>query len=371
MRIAATLALVMAPGLAGVAGAQEPGKVAATPTPGVAAVGKVLATFAGAAVTAEQAESILGPQLARARQQEYEVLSEGLRDHAFKELQAREANRLGISLEELYAKKVTEAVPEPAKDEVDGVLTQYRDRLPPDDNEARQQVVSFLKGQQTHLREQAWKGELLAASGFRLLVDPPRMSLGPAAGDPVWGPADAPVTVFEFSDFQCPYCQRVQPTLKRLRTEYPGKVRMVFKQLPLPMHQQARLAAEASLCANAQGKFWELHEWLFANQGGVTEEAVKKTAADLKLEVPAFEKCLAEHTFAGKVDADLALDEKLGVSSTPFFLINGRIVEGAQPFDAFKQILDDELARVPAPPAAAALPTAAVTTPAPAAQAPR
>jgi protein-disulfide isomerase len=116
----------------------------------------------------------------------------------------------------------------------------------------------------------------------------------------------------------------------------------------LPMHPQARLAAEASLCANAQGKFWELKDWLFANQGGVRDETLKKAATDLKLDAPAFEKCLADHAFAKQVDADLALDEKLGIQSTPYLLVNGRIVEGAQPVDAFKEIIDDELARTTA-----------------------
>jgi predicted DsbA family dithiol-disulfide isomerase len=318
----------------------------ATP-PAAAPTGKVLATFGGESVTQSEAESLLGPQLVRARQEEFQVLSEGLRDHAFKTLQEHEAARLGITRDELFKRNVTDKVSEPSKEEIDHVLELYRTQLPPDEKEARGQVVNFLKGQRTHAREQAWRSEMLAAASFRLFVEPPRMPVAQEAGDPVWGQASAPVTIVEFSDFQCPYCQRVQPTIKSLKADYDGKVRLVFKQLPLPMHPQARLAAEGALCANAQGKFWELHDWLFANQGGVTEDALKKSATELKLDADAFGRCLGAHSFAKQVDADMALAEKLGIQATPYLLVNGRIVEGAQPLDAFKEIIDDELSHTP------------------------
>jgi protein-disulfide isomerase len=350
MKMAVMIALAATLVVASSTLAQEPVKPVASPAPATPAPGKVLATFGGESITDVQAESSLGPQLVRARQEEYQVFLDGLRDQAFKTLKEREAAKLGISQDELYKKYVTDMVGEPPKEEVDALLKQYRPQLPPDENEARQQVVGFLKGQKTQAREQAWRSELLAAASFKLFLDPPRMAVTPAPADPVWGPADAPVTIIEFSDFQCPYCQRVQPTLKKIRTDYAGKLRMVYKQLPLPMHPQARLAAEASLCANAQGKFWELHEWLFANQGGVTADSLKKAVEELKLEASAFDKCLTEHTFAKQVDADLALDEKLGIQSTPYLLINGRIINGAQPVEAFKEILDDELARYAAAP---------------------
>ncbi len=164
-------------------------------------------------------------------------------------------------------------------------------------------------------------------------------------GGPVRGPAIAQVTVVEFSDFQCPFCSRVVPTLERLAKEYPTQVRIFFHHFPLPFHQNAALAAEAAVAAEAQGKFWEMHDKLFANQVDLTRPALEKYAAQLGLDLVKFRAALDGHQGKARVDADLALGHQVGIEGTPNFFVNGRSVQGAQPFEEFKRIVDEEIAR--------------------------
>ena len=174
------------------------------------------------------------------------------------------------------------------------------------------------------------------------LLEPFRIQV--AADGPSKGPASAPVTVIEFSDFQCPYCKQVVPTIEQAIAKYGDKIRVVFRQYPLTsIHPQAFKAAEASLCAAEQGKFWELHDRMFANQQKLGVDDLKKHAADLKLDTAKFNKCLDSGEKASVVQADLADGKKVGVTGTPAFFINGILLSGAQPFEEFKSIIDEEL----------------------------
>jgi protein-disulfide isomerase len=124
---------------------------------------------------------------------------------------------------------------------------------------------------------------------------------------------------------------------------YDGKLRHVFKQLPLDMHQQAKMAAEAGLCANDQGKFWELHDWMFQNQSKISREAVEATMAELGADMEEFKACLDEHRHLPNVMANLGEARSLGFSGTPAFLVNGRAITGAQPLENFVRLIDEEL----------------------------
>ncbi len=158
------------------------------------------------------------------------------------------------------------------------------------------------------------------------------------------GPQDALVTIVAFSDFQCPYCGRVLPAIDKLTKDYAGKVRVFFKHYPLPFHQEAPLASQAALSAETQGKFWEMHDKLFANQTAIKRADLDKYAQDLGLDMAKFKADLDGGIHKGRVDADMALGQQVGVSGTPAFFINGRSLVGAQPYDAFKKIVDEEIA---------------------------
>jgi len=163
-------------------------------------------------------------------------------------------------------------------------------------------------------------------------------------GLPSRGPANAPVTILEISDFECPFCARAWTTVDRIMQEYPGKIRLTFRNFPLQFHQHARMAAEASLSAGDQGKFWQMYDKIFSTRV-MDRDGLINTAKELKLDVKKFTKCLDENCHREQIDRDLQEGAKLGVNGTPCFFINGRRLVGAQPYEAFKQMIDEELAK--------------------------
>ena len=160
---------------------------------------------------------------------------------------------------------------------------------------------------------------------------------------PVKGPASAPITVVAWSDFQCPFCSRAVPTVRQIEDAYKGKVRIAFKQFPLPFHDKAHLAAEAALAANEQGKFWQMHDKLFANQQALDRPSLEKYAQELGLDMAKFKAALDSGKFKDKVDAEDKEGAAFGVTGTPTFFINGTRLVGAQPFESFKAAIDKEL----------------------------
>jgi protein-disulfide isomerase len=160
---------------------------------------------------------------------------------------------------------------------------------------------------------------------------------------PVRGPKNAPITVVLFSDFQCPFCGRVEPSIAELEKAYPGKVRVAWKNFPLSFHSNAKPAAEAALAANEQGKFWEMHDILFKNQQALSAADLEKYAKEIGLNLDRFKAAMDSHKFAAQIDADTKQGSELGVSGTPAAFVNGQLVSGAQPVDAFKKIVDAEL----------------------------
>jgi protein-disulfide isomerase len=180
--------------------------------------------------------------------------------------------------------------------------------------------------------------------------DPKRVHEIKADGSPTKGPAEAPVTIAEFSEFQCPFCLKVTPTLKRIEEVYKGKVRFVWKHLPLTtIHKDAMNAALASEAAANQGKFWEYHDRLFANQEKLDVDSLKQYARELQLDMKRFESDMSNAEVRKKIDADVSEARALGVTGTPGFFINGRFLSGAQPFEAISRVVDEELVRLNQP----------------------
>jgi protein-disulfide isomerase len=168
----------------------------------------------------------------------------------------------------------------------------------------------------------------------------------PAGDNPSQGPENAPVTIVEFSDYQCPYCVRwYDEVYTRLMKDYAGKVRFVYRDFPLySIHPEAQPAAEAANCAGEQNAYWQYHDALFGQKNGLGAAAFTQYASELGLNIDQFNKCVSEHRYKSEVDADFKFATSLGVSSTPTFFVNGLAVVGAQPFEVFQQIIDKELA---------------------------
>lgn len=213
-------------------------------------------------------------------------------------------------------------------------------------DELRGPMKAYMENDRTLQARAQLVEELQRKSGsVKVMLDPPRYAVALAQDDPVRGNPAAGVTIIEFSDFQCPFCARVNPTLAKIRETYGDKVKLIFKDFPLPNHPQAPKAAEAAHCAAEQGKYWEMHDVMFANQRALDVPALKQSAAGLGLDTAKFNRCLDSGQYASKVAAGASQGDKLGVNSTPTLYINGRPVIGAQPFEVFKAAIDEELAK--------------------------
>ena len=310
---------------------------------------QVAARFGDTVITVAEVEAEAGGQLVGLYQQIFQVKDQQLRVMIFNQLVDQAAAAEGISRTEYLEREVVGKIPEPSDEQIQQVLNQYKSQLPPDEAQARQQVVAFLKQQAGQQQELSFRTKLFEAAGVEIMLDPPRVKPVVEAHNPLRGPADAPVVLVEYTDYQCPYCDRAQPTIDAVRERYGDSVVHVFKNLPLPMHQQATLAAEAALCAADQGKFWELHDWLFKNKNNISHDTLVAQAEVLSLDVPVFTSCLDSRVHQQKVEADAKEAATFGIRGTPGFVINGRVLTGAQPVDAFIAVIDDELSRAGLP----------------------
>ncbi len=164
--------------------------------------------------------------------------------------------------------------------------------------------------------------------------------------DPILGPEDAPITIIEFSDFQCPYCQRWHDQVwKQLKQAYPDQIRLVYRDFPLySIHPEAEPAAVSANCAHEQGKYWDFHNLLFSGSKELSASTYQAFAAEIGLDMDQFNQCVSSNKYQEEVKADFDYASQLGVQSTPTFFINGIALIGAQPYEVFQQVIDLELA---------------------------
>ena len=208
--------------------------------------------------------------------------------------------------------------------------------------QVRDPIRALLVQERTQAVRQTYLDKLKAKTPVRIMLEPPRQAVK-ASDSPAKGPTGAPVEMIEFSDFQCPFCLRANPVVNQVLSTYGDKIHFVYRNYPLPNHPNARPAAEAAQCANEQGKFWPYHDRLFASAGQLSDADLKQSAAQVGLDAPKFNACFDGHKYKAAVDADIQAADELGVSGTPAFFINGRAITGAQPFEAFKSVIDEEL----------------------------
>jgi protein-disulfide isomerase len=255
-----------------------------------------------------------------------------------------EAKKRGVSKEALLEQELTSKIAPVGDAEVEQFYNENKARMGGKAlDEMKEPIRQYLGAQVQTQARQAMVARLSATTKVDVVLDAPRTPITINAGEPTKGPATAPVTMVEYSEFQCPFCSRVGPTLKQVLETYGDKVRLVFRDYPLPFHDKARPASEAAQCAHSQGKFWEYHDKLFQNQQALDADNLKKYAGEIGLDTAAFNQCFDEGKFKSVVDANQAGGEALGIQGTPAFFINGRFLSGAVPFEAFQQIIDEEL----------------------------
>jgi len=329
-------ALALAVGLAGAVAA--PGQEKAAPA------GSAAAFVAGKPIPAKDVDDMIGAQVMELRAREYQLRSQALEALVAQALIEKEAQVRGVTTEALYHSEVeAKAVVTDADAKAYYEANKARIGATPE-AEALPQIKAGLGQQRESERRAAFARELREKYEVKVLLEPYRVPVDIGAA-PVRGNPKAPVTIVEFSDFQCPYCVRARPTVKRVREVYGDKVRFVFRHFPLDFHPQAEKAGEAAACAGDQGKFWEMHDLLWTSTGKLQVDDLKAHAATLGLDTTAFAQCLDSGRHDGLVAADLEAGKGFGISGTPAFFVNGRPLVGAQPFEAFAQVIDDELQR--------------------------
>jgi protein-disulfide isomerase len=307
----------------------------------------VVATFNGGQVTAEELETAVRPQIKDLENKMYQARKQGLEQLAMEKIIKAEAAKQNISEQE-YIRKRVEAMPvtQPSEDQ----QRQFYERLkaggqiPPETKfeEIKDRIAQAMVGQQRQSQVQTVVADLQKQANLKLDLPQPRVEV--AAEGPSRGPKDAKVTIVEFSDFECPYCGTAHDTVEKVMNDYAGKVRLVYRQFPLNFHPHAAKAAEASLCALDQGKFWEYHDVLFKNQKKLTPEELKTHATSVGLDGQKFGACLDSGEKKKTVEADTQAGAQAGVGGTPAFFINGIFLNGAQPLEEFKKVIDGELA---------------------------
>jgi protein-disulfide isomerase len=273
----------------------------------------------------------------------YEARRATIEDLVANALMDQEAKARGIDRSTLVEKEIAAKVSNVSDSEIAQWYQANQNRVQGRSlDEVRQPIRAYLTQERMQLARQEFIDALKMKTPVRVMLDAPRQNVA-AANGAAKGPAGAPIEIIEFSDFQCPFCQRANPTVDQVMKTYGDRVRFVYRHFPLGNHPNARPAAEASQCAAEQGKFWEYHDRLFANPSKLGDADLKQHAAALGLDAGKFNACVDSHKYKAQVDADLEAGEEAGVSGTPAFFVNGRMLSGAQPFESFKRLIDEEL----------------------------
>jgi len=303
----------------------------------------VAAVVQGKAISFADLEAEAAPQLIRLKTQAHDIRKQTLDRLIETQLLEAEAAKRGMTSDALVKAEVSDNLGEISEAEAKA----YFDKNPPrggvEFEKIKPRVISYLQRKGEQDRRAEFIGSLREAAGVEVMLKAMRFEVGYDADDPIHGPKDAPVTIIEFSDFQCPYCSRVNPTIERVKQEYSGKIALVFRDFPLPMHKEAPKAHEAASCANEQSKFWEYHDLLFDNQRALALDDLKGYAAKLSLDQAKFDECLDSGRYTAEVENDKKAGAAVGVAGTPAFFINGQFLNGARPFESFKELIDAEL----------------------------
>jgi protein-disulfide isomerase len=314
------------------------------------AQGDVVATVGSASITLAEVDDKALQQPAgnfgsvKLLQALYEARRTALDELVATKLLDEAAKAQSIDRATLVEREITSKVPPVADPEIAAWYQANQARVQGASlDQVRQPIKAMLIQQRMETIREAYLETLKSKTSVRLLLEPPRQTVKMVSTSPTRGSASAPIEMIEFSDFQCPYCERVNPIVAKVLETYGDRIRFVYREYPLPNHPNARPASEAGQCANEQGKFWPYHDRLFANQQRLGASDLKQHAVDLGLDAARFSACVDSHKYKALVDADIDEGNDVGVNGTPAFFINGRMLSGAQPLEAFKKIIDEEL----------------------------
>ncbi len=304
----------------------------------------VVANVGSVKITMSDLEQEESAKLLAARYQYYQVETKALNDLIDKKLVEQKAASEHLTVAQLLDREVNAKVKDPTEDQMrvyyEGVETDQPYEA------VRAKILEKIRQLRTEKAKAAYLQTLRTESAVYIVLAPPSATLEPANPQMTQGPQKAQVTLVEFADYECPYCQKVAPDLKRLAADFSGKVSFAFKDFPLPMHARAEKAAEAARCASTQDKFWEFHDELFRSKE-LDVDQLKAQAKALKLDAEQFDRCLDSGEEAAAVDRDRKEGTRLGINGTPSFFINGHFMSGALDYATLRQAIEQQLTEPP------------------------
>lgn len=313
---------------------------AASPAPGT-----TVAEVDGKPISAEELDRHAASQLQQLRDQEYEIRKNALEDLIGKRLLQKEAAQRGLTEEQLAKAEIADKVASPTSSEIQEIYDANRDRVGGRSRaEVEPQIVSSVVQQRLAERRRAFAQALREQAAVKVLLEQPRTEVTIPAGTAVLGPPEARVTIVEFSDYLCPYCQSAEAVVSKVLARYQGKVKFVHLDLLLGRPRSLPVA-KAALCAGDQGKFWEYRHHLLTTTGDWTDQDLEARAGRLGLRVPDFRACVASDRHEKAINASTEEGNRLGVTGTPTFFINGRRMVGARSEAQFDEIIQAELNR--------------------------
>jgi protein-disulfide isomerase len=344
--------LVLSAGLIGCSD-QKAAAASSPPSRGASAdatMPEVLATVGDEQITMADVRARVGDDLdqneTRYRVQQHKLVENALQEILRERVLGAEAKKQGKTVDQLMEAEVGGTL-EPTEVEIATWYKENRARTGGRTLEqVRPQVADFLRDERRREAAEKLEARLNKERNIKINLEPYRVTLN-NEGAPAMGPANAAVTLVEFSDFQCPFCGRFAPTLKQIEQNFGDRVRIVYRQYPIPnLHPNAMKAAEASLCANDQGKFWEMHDLMFQEQKQLAVRELKAKAGRLGLDQKKFDSCLDSGRYTEQVQEDMKAGSRVGVTGTPALFVNGvRVEGGAVPYETVAKAIEKELAR--------------------------
>ena len=307
-----------------------------------------LAVVDGVAIGSEEVERSLAGQLSKLEEQIYNLKRQKLDALINEKLLAKEAAKRKLTVPALLDAEVTSKVGLVTEQEIEKFYQANKPQIQGEQAQVRDQIRTHLQNQKLAAKREEFLRSLRSQAKVVVNLKPPAVQRIEVSvqGAPFKGGDKAPVTIVEFSDFYCPFCKRVVSTLAKLESRYGDKVKLVFRDFPIEsLHPGASKAHEAARCADEHGKFWAYHDKLFASPPKSSPEIFKGFAKEVGLDPVVFETCLSSGKHQAAIKKDIEEGQRLGVTGTPAFFINGRLLTGAQPLEAFARVIDEELAR--------------------------
>lgn len=306
--------------------------------------GEIVAYVDEVGVTRAELDSLAKVGLAKLDQERYDLYRRTLEQMAISKRAAEEAEAKGMDVDQYRQSEVESKLIPPTDEEV---AEYYEINKQTAGGRTFEQLREPIREMLTEKKKQALQAQftdrIRTSVKYRMTMEPPRTEVTLLPTEPTRGPEGAPITIVEYADFECPYCRRSHPTVERILAEYGEQIRFTFRDYPLPSHNRAVPASAAAHCAAEQDKYWDFHQHLMVMKGNLSDQNLLERAQEVGLDMEEFQACYRNNSYPDEIAESLEQGRKLGVSATPTFFINGRMVVGSRPYDELKGIVEEEL----------------------------